>query len=164
MPTVVQRAALFLITWATIASTPMLAGEEPPAPPPAPAPSQIVAAKKVFISNGGEDTWLNYDPKHDPTLTYNEFYADMKSWGKYEVVSSPADADVVFEIHLVSQERSTQLRLLILDPKTHITLWTLSQVANGANRDATTRKNFDKAMDSLVVTLKNLVANKVNYP
>jgi hypothetical protein len=164
MPTVVQRAALFVITWATIASTPMLVGEEPPAPPPAPVPSQILAAKKVFISNGGEDTWLNYDPKHDPTLTYNEFYADMKSWGKYEVVSSPAGADVVFEIHLVSQEHSSRLRLLILDPQTHIALWTLNQFANGANRDATTRKNFDKAMDSLVVTLKNLVANKVNYP
>ena len=159
MSTIVQRAALFLITWATIASTPMLIGEEPPAPPQAPVPTQILAAKKVFISNGGEDTWLNYDPKHDPTLTYNEFYADMKNWGKYEIVSSPTDADVVFEIHLVVQEGATRLRFLILDPKTHITLWTLNQAANGANRDATTRKNFDKAMNSLMASVKNLLVN-----
>ena len=165
MSTVVQRAALFLITWATLASTPMLIAEEPPSPLPAPVPTQILAAKKVFISNGGEDTWLDYDPKHDPTLTYNEFYADMKSWGKYELVSSPTDADIVFEIHLVLQERSLQLHLLILDPKTHITLWTFHQYTNFANRDATARKNFDKAMDSVVATLRNLVSNgKVDYP
>jgi hypothetical protein len=157
MSTAVQRAALCLITWVTTASIPMLIAEEPPAPPPAPVPIQILAAKKIFVSNGGEDTWLDYDPKHDPSLTYNEFYADMKSWGKYELVSTPTDADVVFEIQLLLQERVPQLRLLILEPKSHITLWTLNQVATGANRDATARKNFDKAMNALVATIQGLV-------
>ena len=82
MPSAVQRAALCLITWVTTAGIPMLIAEEPPAPPPAPVPSQILAAKKIFISNGGEDIWLDYDPKHDPSLTYNEFNADIKSLGK----------------------------------------------------------------------------------
>ncbi len=81
----------------------------------------------------------------------------MKSWGKYELASTPTDADVVFEIRLVFQERF-QLRLLILDPKNHITHWTLSQVANPATRDASARKKFDKAMNSLVATIKDLVA------
>lgn len=157
MPTSVQRAALRLIIWVTTAGIPMLIAEEPPAPPPAPVPSQILAAKKIFISNGGEDLWLDIDPKHDPSLTYNDFYADMKSWGKYELVSTPTDADVVFEIRLVFQE-SSHLRLLILDPKSHITLWTLNQHADAANRDATARKNLDKAMNSLVATIKDLVA------
>lgn len=166
MSTAEQRAALVLITLAaTIASIPTLIGEEPPAPPQAPVPTQILAAKKVFISNGGEDIWLGYDPKHDSSLTYDEFYADIKSWGKYEVVSSQTDADLVFEIRLMVQGGPTRLRLLILDPKTHITLWTLNQTTYGANRKATTRKNFDKAMDSLVANVKNLVAKgTVNYP
>lgn len=159
MSTAVQRAALCLIIWVATASIPTLMSEEPPAPPPAPVPGQILAARKIFISNGGEDTWLDYDPKHDPNLTYNEFYGDIKNWGKYELVSTPTDADVVFEIHLLFQERFVKLQLLILDPKSHITLWTLNQVANPANRDATARKNFDKAMNSLVATLKALVAN-----
>jgi len=158
MPSAVQRATLCLITWMTIATIPMVIAEEPPGPPPAPVPSQILAAKKIFISNGGEDIWLDYDPKHDPSLTYHEFYADIKSWGKYELVSTPTDADVVFEIRLVFQERTCKLRLLILDPKSHITHWTLNQVANAANRDATARKNFDKAMNALVATIKDLVA------
>jgi hypothetical protein len=158
MSAAVLRGAFCLITWVTTASIPVLIAEEPPAPPPAPVPNQILAAKKIFISNGGEDSWLDYDPKHDPSLTYNEFYADIKSWGKYELVSTPTDADVVFEIHLVFQERFPQLQLLILDPKSHITLWTLHQAAVAANRDATARKNFDKAMNSLVATIKGLVA------
>lgn len=157
MSTAVHRTALFLITWAIVASVPMLIAEQPPSPPPAPVPGQILAAKKIFISNGGEDTWLDYDPKHDPNLTYNALYAGIRSWGKYELVTSPADADVVFEIHLVSLEGSPHLRLLILDPKSHMTLWTLDQVAKGANRDTTARKNFDNAMNSLVTSIKDLV-------
>jgi hypothetical protein len=162
MLTLAQRAALFLIFSMAILTIPMLRAEQPPAAPPAPLPAQIIAAKKVFISNGGEDQWLDFDPKHDPTLTYNEFYADMKSWGKYELVSSPADADVVFEIRLASRDATRdatlQLRLLILDPKTHVALWPLNQVAKSANRDATARKNFDEAMNALVESLKKLVA------
>jgi hypothetical protein len=158
MLTLAQRAALFLILSMAILTIPMLTAEQPPAAPPAPLPAQIIAAKKVFVSNGGEDQWLDFDPKHDPTLTYNEFYADMKSWGKYELVSSPADADVVFEIRLASRDATLQLRLLILDPKTHVALWPLNQVAKGANRDATARKNFDEAMNALVESLKKLVA------
>ncbi len=157
MSTAMQRASLYLLTFVITASVAVLIAEEPPAPPPAPVPSQILAAKKIFISNGGEDTWLDYDPKHDPTLAYNELYGDMKSWGKYELVSTPADADVVFEIHLLLQERSLQLRLLILDPKSHITLWTLNEIPAPAARDATARKNFDKAMDALVAKIKALV-------
>jgi hypothetical protein len=161
MPDAGKRTALFLIIWVTAANIPMLSAEEPPGPPAAPVPNQIIAAKKIFISNGGEDTWLNYDPKHDRNLTYNEFCAAIKSWGKYELLTSPADADVVFEIHLALLERTLQLRLRILDPKSNVTLWTLGQFANPASRDATARKNFDKAMNSLVTTTEELV-NKAN--
>jgi hypothetical protein len=157
MPRLVQRAASFLILAVAISTIPMLLAEEPPAPPPAPLPAQIIAARKVFISNGGEDLWLDVDPKHDPDLTYNEFYASMKSWGKYELVSSPADADVVFEIHLAFRDSYFQLRLLILDPKTHVTLWPFNQVAKPAMRDATARKNLDQAMKALMESLKKQV-------
>jgi hypothetical protein len=164
MLTLVQRAALLLIfSMATVSIisviSPKLLAEEPPGPPAAPLPAQIIAAKRVFISNGGEDTWLDFDPKHDPTLTYNEFYADMKSWGKYELVSSPADSDVVFEIHLALEATAPILRLRILDPKSHIVLWPINQMAKVASRDATARKNFDEAMNTLIGSLKKLVAS-----
>jgi hypothetical protein len=61
--------------------------------PAAPRPAQIVAAKKVFISNAGVGT----------DMTYDQFYAAIKGWGRYELVASPADADLVFEISFSSQ-------------------------------------------------------------
>ena len=35
-----------------------------------------------------------------PDRAYNEFYAAMKTWGRYELVAAPRDADLVFEIRL----------------------------------------------------------------
>ena len=47
--------------------------------PAAPLPSQILTAKKVFISNADAGTMDNY----------NQFYAAIKTWGRYELVSAP---------------------------------------------------------------------------
>ena len=138
----------------------MLIAEEPPALPPAPVPSDM-RPRRFSSQIGGEDRWLDHDPMHDPNLTCKAFYAGIKSWGKYESVTSPTGAVVVFEIRLVLLQRSPQSRLLILDPKRHTTLWTLDQVANGANRDAPTRKNFDTAMNFLVTTIKDLVPKAI---
>jgi len=51
-----------------------------------------------------------------------------------------------------------QLRLVIIDPKTHVTLWNVTEYVRGAvllgNRD----KNFDQAMNTVVARLKGLTA------
>lgn len=59
--------------------------------PPAPVPSLILTAKRVFIANGGGDESLFDWPQYSggPDRLYNEFYAAMKSWGRYELVSTP---------------------------------------------------------------------------
>jgi hypothetical protein len=70
--------------------------------PPAPIPAQILTAKKVFIANGGGDE-SRYDTawfSGGPDRAYNQFYAAMKTWGRYELVAAPGDADLVFEIRL----------------------------------------------------------------
>ena len=135
----------------------------PPAPA-APIPVQIPTGKKVFISNAGSDTETDV-----PDLTYNRFYADVKNWGKYELVPAPADADLVFEISFLAptgpisvtggsgiSSVNTHFRLVILDPKTHVVLWTLKEQVRPANRVSTERKNYDQAMTNLVDDLKKL--------
>jgi hypothetical protein len=82
----VQLAALLLIL-STITSIPMLMAQSQPMPS-APIPAQILAAKKVFISNSGDDDLTIPHQLHAPTLTYNQFYADIKTWGKDELTSS----------------------------------------------------------------------------
>ena len=55
--------------------------------PPAPLPAVVVNAEKVFLANGGGSD-----------LAYDAFYSEMKKWGKYEIVGSPDEADLIVEI------------------------------------------------------------------
>ena len=87
-----QRAVFLLFLSMGIPSIPMLMAQQQPMPS-APILPQVLAAKRVFISNGGDDDWTIPHQIHAPNLTYNQFYADIKSWGKYELVSAPTMRD-----------------------------------------------------------------------
>src|SRR5262249_27964471 len=70
------------------------------APPGAPVPAQIITGRKAFVSNLGADTSLIL-PDHYSGGTdraYNQFYAAMKGWGRYELVAVPADADLILAL------------------------------------------------------------------
>lgn len=132
--------------------------------PAAPVPAQIAGAKRVFISNGGEralfrlpkDAWY----KGGPNRTYNQFYSTMKRWGRYELVSSPVDADLVFDIGFTdrpeAQTTVSEFQLTILDPKTGIPLWTVFEYAEPAGMAKNREKNYDAAMQALVEDLKTV--------
>jgi hypothetical protein len=67
---------------------------------PAPVPTQIPAARRVFISNAGYDATARdassaVTSRIDPTTI---FMRPMKKWGHYELVTTPADADLVFAV------------------------------------------------------------------
>jgi hypothetical protein len=47
-------------------------------------------------------------------------------------------------------------RLLILDRKTHYTLWALTKSIEGANIQKTHDRNFDDALTTLTLDLKKL--------
>lgn len=154
----------------------------------APAPAQISAARRIFVGNaGGESTETitqGVALRGGPDRAYNEFYAEVKNLGRYELVTAPGDADLVFEIGWAFtavglkewQEFNPieirppvvgELRLVVIDPKTHITLWTISEYIRGAallnNRD----KNFDEAMNRIMSRLQRLlqpIANTANVP
>jgi len=125
--------------------------------PAAPLPSQIVTAKKVFISNAGGDFDSNLW-SGGPDRAYNGFYAGIKNWGRYELVGVPSDADMVLEFSLVGTPLPNALfRVVLLDPKTHVVLWTVSEgIPLGLKK--TRDKNFDSAIDKLVDDLKALTA------
>jgi hypothetical protein len=129
----------------------------------APIPAQIITAKKVFVSNAGEERNPSGDLSFSggPDRSYNQFYAAMKSWGQYDLTATPADADLVLEIRLtavISSGFYYQLRLVILDPKTRTILWTFVEHAVGAGRQKTRDDSLDRAMTILVGDLKKLVA------
>lgn len=100
----------------------------------APVPADILAAKKVFISNAGVDATIPvaFDGTIGPNEPYSQFYFAMKSWGRYELVSKPADADLVLQLRFDAplsscQTHQPQLTLAILDTKSRFVLWTLTK-------------------------------------
>lgn len=158
----------FVIAVAIPALTPVSSGQQSKGAPAAPVPPQIAAAQKVFVSNAGGESFESVIDETvfngGPDRPYNQFYAALKNWGRYPLVSSPADADLVFEVSWVLTDTGLklpvlgQLRLLVIDPRTHVTLWNFTEYVRGAmllgNRD----KNFDQAMTIIVNRLK-LLAN-----
>jgi hypothetical protein len=93
----------------------------------------------------------------------------MKAWGRFELVPGPADADLVFEIRFtdptgpVNSEGvkqgspgAPQFRLVIIDPKTHIKLWAVTEFLEAAILQGNRNKNFDQAMTRLVNDVKTV--------
>lgn len=148
--------------------------------PAAPVPPQILTANKVFIANGGGDESLFDSPQYDggPDRLYNEFYAAMKSWGRYQLVGSPHEADLVFEVSLtiVQPQRSaplggdsnpvydSQFHLTVRDGMTHETVWGLTEHAQTALLPGNRDKNFEQALAGIVAELHRIAAAKQAAP
>ena len=167
-----RKLVILLVSFATT-SVLTLAQQQQSVIKSAPLPAQIITAKKVFISNAGAQ-WDSHIWSGDSARPYNQFYAAIRDWGHYDIVSMPGDADLVLQISFAqpmedisvngssgstsgSGIKAPQLRLALLDPKTDVLLWELTErlqfkVGLKKMRD----KVFDGAMSDLVSDLKTL--------
>jgi hypothetical protein len=163
----VKLAILFFTFSLSITAGVLSAAQQTSDPPPAPVPAPIFSAKKIFISNATGEIPM---PQETLDLAYNEFYTSIKNWGRYEIVADPSGADLIFEIRFHYSVGPTgvtdgnggstevfQVRLTILDSKTHTILWALSKNIPQSNDKVKSRKYFDQTMGALVDSLKNLV-------
>lgn len=66
--------------------------------PSAPLPDVIVNAHRIFLSNGGGSD-----------LAYDAFYSAMKNWGKYQIVGSPDDAELIVELSYQVEDMGTRV-------------------------------------------------------
>ena len=146
----------------------VFAAEQAKEAPVAPIPAQILVAKKVFIANGGGDQMAENDPifSGGPDRAYNQFYAAMKSWGRFEIVSSPAEADLLMEIRqevltvvlgVKAGSATPVFGLKIRDAKTNALLWGLHVHSEFGLGQGSSDRNFDQAVDRLVLGLRMLV-------
>ena len=154
----VSIAAIFLLPVSVLAQS----SKQPP--PSAPVPARILTAKKIFIANAGEDERSTAGPLYEggPTRAYDSFYAALKSWGHYELVNDPADADLVLELEfnlerpvlkgesLTSSDFDPVFRLAIRDPKTNLLLWRFVEHAQWALLQGNRDRNFDQALAKAV--------------
>ena len=104
-----------------------------PEPPAAPLPTAIASARKLFLGNAGDQE------NADCLRAYNGFYQGLGSLGRFQLVSQPDAADLVLELHYEidlgqsiasndSRRSVRQFRVVLLDPHTRVTLWSLPKV------------------------------------
>lgn len=136
----------------------------------APVPAQILTAKKVFIGNAGGDQMAENDPifSGGPARAYDQFYAAMKAWGRFEMVGAPADADLLLEIRQevwavslggkAGSSYTPLFHLEVRDPKTNALLYGFHVHSQFALGQGSSDRNFDQAVNRLVTDLRELVA------
>jgi hypothetical protein len=171
--TLMLRFALFAFVLPAVSIQPTQA-QQAKAADPAPIPTQIATAKKVFIANaGGECSPFGETGfSGGPNVAYNEFYAAVKQWGHFSLVSTPADADLVMEVHFTCrvyfQENlgkvDAQLRIVFLEPKTRILLWAITEHSQPAILQGNRDKEFGFAMGRLVRDVQSLVLPAADQP
>jgi putative membrane protein len=130
-----QRPAAVLFVVFTVLSVAFGADQPMMTTPPAPIPTPIVGAKKVFIANNMGDNSSDMQKHGLADATYNQFYDGMQSWGGYELVASPANADLIFSLQFISgipggkntPDVAPEAVLEIFDPATRMPIWTLEE-------------------------------------
>jgi len=162
----------FLFVCAALFFAMQAGAQTPPAASLAPVPPALLNAKTVFISNAGADSGLFPHPfSGDPDRPYNQFYAAMQSWGRYQLVADPSEADIVFELQLIAppgpssgnkvngaSDPVPMFRLVIYDRKTHYVLWALTESIMIAFLQKTHDTNFDQALATIILDLKRVAS------
>jgi hypothetical protein len=109
----------------------------PPEPgiPSGPLPAKIASAHNVLLTNVGVSARLGLDPNQ----LYNDIHSSLSQWGYYQLVSTPQEADLIFQLDEIDPRNGTNVtpgtdaynrtpsfRIVILDAKTGIALWTVT--------------------------------------
>ena len=176
-----SRLHVFLFAVITFLSPTTLAAQQQQlssGAPPAPIPTALFSAKKVFISNSGADSGLFPHPfSGSQDRAYNQFYAAMQKWDRYDLVSDANDADLVFELRLTApngpanpdkqkgaSDPLPSFRLAIVDRKSHYTLWAVTESVTVAFLQRTHDRNFDDALSALVLDVQTLTKSAPATP
>ncbi len=157
-----------------LASTPLAKALPSDATASAPVPPQLTSAQTIFVSNGGGSNYFNAFTG-GPDRGYSQLYAALQRWGRYQIVDSPSQADLIFEIRSIApaidnsgpEELSSisynpQLILRILDPKTSAVLWTTTANVRAAGRQASRDKGFDQSIAVLVDRVRQLTGEPLD--
>lgn len=151
------RRVLCIVMSGFLVFTPM-SGAQQTGSDSAPVPPQVLNAHTVFVSNGGGSNYFE-DFGGGTNRAYNTFYKQLKQMQKYELVSSPGDADLIFEIRAIAPETSgyhdtvsynPQVILTVRDPRTNAVLWTESANVRAIGTKSRRDRQFDQSVAVLV--------------
>ncbi len=138
--------------------------------PKSPLPAVVQSAKTAFLTNGG-----------GTPLAFDEFYSQMKSWGRFQLTAAPAQADVVIELKYLIEDKGQhtgsaynsytkqttvysydvtdpQLVLNVIEPKSGSLLWSTTDHRKLARFKSNQEKETINSADRLVQELKERMA------
>ena len=173
-----RRAFLLfmVLAMAMVATLTVVAQEkaytEPKKPAFVPPSARLAAAKSALVKNGGGSE-----------IPYNVISSGMEGWGRFKLVDSSPEADIVVEVTSPEEEggvsvgsrtrtatgrteestttsrnlSSGGIRLLVYDAKTHVALWSATEPAKGAMRQKAREDNLVQAAARLLTKFRERV-------
>ncbi len=165
-----SAARVVVVTISLLPASIVFAQDQPVSAGSAPIPKELLSARKIFISNAGADSGLFPHPfSGDPNRGYNELFAGLHALAQFELVPSPAEADLVLEIRLMAPygpnspnkqngaaDPLPMFRLVVYDRPSHYVLWTFTNTVEVALKQQTHDRNFDEAISNLVADFQAL--------
>jgi len=137
----------------------------------APVPSPLLKAKRAFVSYEiGDVTAFPSDYSGGPERAYGEFYAQMKAWGRYQLVSDPKDADIIFAVRFVDPPNIVrpQIRVGIMDSTARVSLWGFVEEVNFAffkkHRDAAFTASVKQLLEDVQALVSQVPAPQQQSP
>lgn len=169
-----MRRALPLIA-ALMTTGILLAQEKPPAPPEHKNPvyaspsARLAAAKTACVKNGGGSD-----------VPFNLISAGIEGWGRFLLVDSPEQADIVIEITSPGDEHTSTstktrvgtggrmedsasttnshpdwpIKIVVSDAHTHLTLWSASEQPKGGFRQRVRDEHLVEAAQRLMTEFR----------
>lgn len=132
----------------------------------APVPTPLLNGKRAFISYElGDVTAFPEAYSGGPERAYGEFYAAMKTWGRYELVADPADADIVFAVRFSDPTGGTpQIRIGVTDARSKIVLWGFVEQVDFKFRKKNRDLAFTDSVKLLVTDIQTLISQNSAAP
>ncbi len=141
-----------------------LCAQEPVA---APLPTLLSNTHSIFIGNAGDQE------NADCLRAYNGFYAGVDALHQFTLVADPSQADLVVELHyeislagskVSGDDSSRQFRAVLIDGKTHVVVWSLTEKSNYAVFQKNRDKNLDTVVEALVKDFAAVVSSQPAPP
>jgi hypothetical protein len=133
----------------------------------APVPDPLTKGKRAFISYElGDVTAFPSSYSGGPERAYGEFYSQMKAWGRYELVSDPKNADVIFAVRFVDPPNipHPQIRIGVMDGSGRVSLWGFVEEVDFAFFKKHRDQAFTATVKQLVADVRTLVTTGVPPP
>lgn len=136
-------------------------------PAAAPLPALLSNTHSIFIGNAGDQE------NADCLRAYNDFYAGVDALHQFTLVDEPSKADMIVELHyeislagsrVSSDDSSRQFRAVLIDGKTHVAVWSLTEQSNYAQRQKNRDKNLDTTVGVLVEDFSKVVSSQPEPP